>query len=573
MALSKTWTSTKFGQISDLHKLHNPRIFAKSFGLKIPLEFCANEDCIYRKEKTCPAASFKEVCPNRSSLDYKDGCAFFVGIPYQAAVLRESMNGSKPIDLIITGRGTGKTAVINAQKAIMEATIEPYIRAILLKCDIPVPTKVIVIGNTKDTALLLRNAIHYALESSELLYSMVDPKNDTKTFVRFHNGSEIYIRTAGTDGRTTRGFHADVIKNRFGDVVRGTIIYIFDEACFSRAPNIMSEVMRPSLQVGNIFSGIFTTSTPWGKTGEIFEMHENPMNSVRIHNFASYHNKYTNLEILLDFRNRLESAGAAPIYNREVLGKFQSEEGLFFPWVVWSKSLDDSIDWMEFEEIERLAEEGVTFAGDYYLALDPNKFRQLEEGDFAAYILLQVSRDRKHIRAISYGKYKMDIEDKYLHRVEMIKKVYRPKKIICCANSGYLAFFRDHGINVIPGSNETATLLRAMSLMKIDMVHHIFKQPSSQEIEDERRSYIPKEKGERGIPRLDHKSRWGQGYTSDIMDCYAFCYQQIIEDFGMGDIPIPSVAGLSLGITTPLALNEYESLVMSSSKRLERLRR
>jgi hypothetical protein len=504
-------------------------------------------------------------------MDYKNGCPFFVGVPFQAAALRESFRGNKPINIIITGRGTGKTAIINTQKAIMEATIEPYIRAILLKCDRPVPTKVIVVGNTKDTALLLRSSIHFALESSELLYSLV--ADDTKTYIRFHNGSEIFIRTAGVDGRTTRGFHADVIKNRNGDETRCTIVYLFDEACFSRAPTIISEVMRPSLQVGNTFSGLFVTSTPWGKSGEIYEMHENPMNTVKVHKFSSYHNKYTNLDILLDFRQRLEAAGAAPIYNREVLGIFQSEEGLFFPWVIWSKSIDDSIDWVEYDEIERLAEEGVTFVGDYYLGLDPNKFRQLEEGDFAAYILLQVSKNREHVRAISFGKYQMDVEDKYLHRVNMIKKVFKPKRIVCCANSGYLAFFRSNGVDVLPGSNETSALLRAMSLMKVDIVHNIFKQPSAQDIEDERRSYVPKEKGANSIPRLDHKSGWGQGYTSDIMDCFAFCYQQIIEDFGLGDLPSPDVSGLSLGIVTPFAMGEYEHLIASSARRLERMRR
>jgi hypothetical protein len=330
--------------------------------------------------------------------------------------------------------------------------------------------------------------------------------------------------------------------------------------------------MRPSLQVGNIYSGIFITSTPWGTTGEIYEMHENPGNAVMVYNFSSYHNKFTNLPILMDFRNRLEAAGAAPIYNREVKGIFQSEEGLFFPWVVWAKSLDDSIDWLEYREIERLAEEGIEYTGDYYLGLDPNRFRQLEEGDFAAYILIQVSKNREHIRAISYGKYLMDIEDKYLNRVQNIKKVFKPKRIICCGNSGYLAFLKSNGIDVIPGSNETPSILRSMSLMKVDIVHGIFKQPTSQEIEDERRSYIPKEKGATSAPRLDHKSGWGQGYTSDIMDCYSFVYQQIIEDFGMGSLPTPEASGLSLGLTTPFSLGEYESLIMSSARRLERMR-
>jgi len=349
--MGKTWISRDFGRIENLHLLHNPRIFADAFDMHKPLAFCANEDCVYLKEKTCPAGALKKSCPNKSKMDYKNGCPFYYGIPFQNDVLVKSMDGSKPINVVITGRGTGKSRIINTQKAIMEATIEPYIRAWLYKCNRPIPAKIIVVGNTKDTALLLRNSIHHTLESSPLLYSMV--KEDTKTYIRFYNGSEIFIRTAGTDGRTTRGFHPDVIKNSVGEDVGCTIIYLFDEACFSRATTIVNEVFRPSLQVGNVFSGIFITSTPWGQSGEIFDLVENPGDLVRIHNFASFHNKYTNLAILLDFRRRLEKAGAAPIYNRETLGMFQSEEGLFFPWPVWSQAIDDSIDWLHYDDIEK----------------------------------------------------------------------------------------------------------------------------------------------------------------------------------------------------------------------------
>jgi hypothetical protein len=567
----KSWTSEQIGRIDDLHKLHNPRVYSDAFGLKKPLAFCANEDCAYRNEAFCPAGSGKKACPNRSKLDYKNGCTFFVGRPFQNDVLSRSMDGTKPVTVMITGRGTGKSAIINTQKALMEATVEPYIRAKLMGCDRPIPTKIIVVGNTKDTALLLRNAIHNALESSELLYSMVS--DDTKTYVKFYNGSEIFIRTAGTDGRTCRGFHADVIKDSSGNEFRGTILFLIDEACFLRANSFINDVVLPSLQNGNIFSGIFITSTPWGKSGEIYDMCQNPGASVRFYNFASYHNKYTSLKILNDFRERLKKAGAASIFNREVLGLFQSEEGLFFPWVVWSQSLDESLDWLEYSEIEVLAKKDVQYVGDYYLGLDPNRFRQLEEGDFAAYLLVQVSKNREHVRAISHGKYLMDIGDKYKQRIDCIKKVFNPKKIICCGNSGYLTDLKNAGIDVIPGSNETGQLYRSMALAKIDMVHGVYKQPPGQLFEDERRSYIPKERDVSSIPRLDHKGRWGGGYTSDLMDCLSFIYQQIIEDFGLGTIPVPEASGLSVGYNTPFALGEYESLVMSTAHRMDLIRR
>lgn len=557
-------------KVKNIHKLHEPRIFSKAFNLKVPQAFCAYEDCVYLNSEKCPAGALKKNCPNKSSLDYKGGCPFFYGKPYQNAVLRESISGKKPITIMITGRGTGKSAVINTQKALMEALIEPYIRAMLFACDRPMPTKIIVVGNTKDTALLLRNSIHSALESNEMLYSMVS--DDTKTYIRFITGSELYIRTAGTDGKTVRGFHADVMRNRHGDEVRCSIVYIFDEACFTRAPDIINEVMQPSMQVGNVFSGIFVTSTPYGMSGEIYELFnsENPL--VNKFNFTSYHNKYTNLDVLINFRQRLKGSGAAPIFNREVLGQFQSDEGLFFPYKVWAKSIDDSLDWTTYNDIERMAKDGIVHQGDFYFAVDPNRFRQLDEGDFAAYLLIQVSKNREHIRAISYGKYLMDIEDKFLERVQNIIKVFNPKRIICCGNSAYITLLRSNGINVIPGSNTTQDLLRAMSLAKLDMIHGIYKQPSSKEIEDERSVYIPKEVG-LSLIRPDHVGQWGQGYTSDIMDCMAFCWQQIIADFGLGDIPTAEVVGSENGIVSPYSLSNYQSIVENSLRRLERIRK
>ena len=153
--------------------------------------------------------------------------------------------------------------------------------------------------------------------------------------------------------------------------------------------------MRPSLQVGNCFSGIDVTSTPGDKSGEVYDLFSEPGDVVTTHNFASYHNRYTNLLLLSDFRERMEKAGMSIIYNREVLGIFESEEGLFFPLWVWEKSIEDSLDWVEYEEIEKIE---YKVPGSYYLSIDPNKFKQMLQGDYAAYTLDLVSPDRSHVR-------------------------------------------------------------------------------------------------------------------------------------------------------------------------------
>ena len=534
MSLS-CWSSDSFKDPRHVLKLHNPRVYARAFDLKVPQTFCAYEDCVYKKEASCPAGALKEQCPNKSSLDYPKGCGFYYGKPYQYFVLRDSMSGQFNKIVTITGRGTGKSAVMDTQKTLMEITTEPYVRSYLFKCDRPVPTKVIVVGNTKDTALLLRRSIRNTIEGNELLDSFVVDK--TATYIRTITESEVFFRTAGVDGRGIRGFHADIIKNVLRQDIKCTIIIIFDEACFTRAKQVISEVMMPSLQVGNTFSQVFITSTPYGKSGETYDLYNTTVKSgekddtVRF-NFASYHNRYTNLRILRSARRRLEKAGMGSIYNREVKGQFESEEGLFFPWFVWAKSLDDSLDWFEYEKIEEFAGK---VSGQHYLAVDPNKFRQLEHGDFAAYHLMTVTSDRSHIRSISYGKYLMDIEDKFTKRIKRIVEVFDPV-VSCDENSGYMSRLSEEGIDVRPAKNRRVPILTSMGLCKIDMVNGIYKQPSSQDWEDERRSFVPKEDDLSNIPLLDHAGEWGSGFSSDLMRCLSYNYQMLMDDFGIYDL-------------------------------------
>ena len=182
----KNWARKFLDTPEQIGKIHNPRIYAKTFNLKTPMTFCANEDCVYREMSQCPAGDAKKDCPNCSSLDYQRGCKFYVGRPFQAGVLSDSLSGQYKTVTVITGRGTGKSSIIDTQKVIMESTTEPYVRAYLYRMKRPVPAKILVVGNTKATSLLLRRSIHNTFESSEDLYSFVD--TDTKTLITTNDG-------------------------------------------------------------------------------------------------------------------------------------------------------------------------------------------------------------------------------------------------------------------------------------------------------------------------------------------------------------------------------------------------
>lgn len=575
--MSRVWSASTFGTPANFAKLHNPAIFADSFGLKRPQFFCANEDCIYLKEKRCPAGAGKESCPNKSSLDYRDGCPHFYGKPYQHTTVQDIVDAKNQIAVIVTGRGTGKSAILHTQPTLMDMITEPYIRAMLSKSDRPVPTLVLVIGNTKDTAMMLRNHIHNAIDGSEKLSDQIAEK--TRTYIRCKNGSECHIDTAGVDGSNIRGHHANVMKNIKNEFVKTTIKWKFDEACFARAKRVISEIMRPSLQVGNCFSNITVTTTPGPKEGEIWDLYSNPGTvvggqMVGTYNFAAYHNRFTNLDLLFDFRDRMVRSGQSGIYNREVLGLFQSDEGLFFPLFIWNISVDDRLDWVTYEEIEKI---DVVLPGTYYLAIDPNKFLQSDAGDFAAYTLLQVGGHHEFVRAISYGKYQLDIEDKFIDRIMTIVRKFNPV-VSVDENSGYYAKLRNLGIDARKGSNSFQNLFRSLSVLKLDMVDGVFKQPSSNEIEDERKTFFIKDPSQTGSSRqkIEHKGDWGQGYTDDVIKTLSYNYQQIIEDYGLDglvDVAVGSNNGYPAEeeYSAGKVESSIDAILKSSTSRMNRI--
>lgn len=571
--MKKNWAARNLDSVGKLAKIHNPRIFAKVFNQKVPMTFCANEDCVYKSQDSCPAGVGKDSCPNISSLDYKDGCPYYIGKPFQAPVLSDSMSGRFQIMTVITGRGTGKSSVLDTQKVVMEATTEPYVRAYLYRSLKPIPVKIIVVGNTKDTSLLLRQSIHNSFESNPDLYSFII--DDNKTYIKTSSGAEIFFKTAGVDGRGLRGFHADIMKNALKEDIKCTIIFIFDEGMYTRAPNVIGEVMRPSLQVGNTYSQIMVTSTPHGDKGEISDIRKNPSAIQSDHNFASYHNKFTNLQLLHDFRRKCAALGQATIYNTEVLGKEESDDSLFWPLAVWLLSLDDSLDWMDIEDIERIAKnsENLPLPGTYYCGVDPNKFRQLKAGDFAAYNLVQITSDRSRVRAISYGKFRMDLEGKFFKRLEYINKVFRPR---FCAdgNSGIGAKMKRKGFDVMNCSNNRHQMNPAMRWWKQDIIDGKYRQPPSQDWEDERQCFIPKEDGVSHLPILDHMGAWGSGYSSDLMRCGGYIYEGIMQDFGLegaAEVYVESISPSKISVVK--SGNTFDSILKSSSTRFKSVKR
>lgn len=240
-------------------------------------------------------------------------------------------------------------------------------------------------------------------------------------------------------------------------------------------------------------------------------------------------------------------------------------------------SIDDTLDWLDYDRIETLAKEAenLPIPGMYFCGVDPNKFRQIKNGDFAAYHLVQAVQDRSRIRAISHGKYLMDLEDKFTGKLEVINRVFAP--IFCVdENSGYASKLISKGFRVVRCSNNRYKMHPAMRIWKQDVIDGVYKQPSSQLWEDERQCFIPKEDGVANIPFLDHIGNWGSGYSNDLMRCGGYVYEAIMKEFGIeGHIEtyISSIEG-SKSLRTIRAINDTYGRTLSSSRdKFKRLRK
>lgn len=402
-------------QIADLKKLLNKRIFGKAL--------LGREPYVFRT----PLRDDKQVV-----VGYRPEIE---GVSYQYVIL----SCPAPRKLIVSGRGIGKSDIIIGNAVPHHALIQPFFDQAANYLTKPLPTKIILIGNLRETARKLQEKMRRDLLSHPLLASLVAEHTQTELHTR--HGSHVYVRTAGNDGSSVRGLHSEILTNERGQSVKGKIHIYYDEAAFSRARNLIEEVIEP-MMILNPNSSITVTTTPYGEEGEVwkawsdqksidcmqhYEMRRQFVERLtlegeryyRMETFRVYpkfdlevcarcmskrgwkrfavptaENPFMVPEALYDRRMSLIRNGLELVWNQEHMGLFQKAAGLFFPPAVWLKMLDDEAVFLD-EDKDLRAFPGKR-TGKFYLGIDSSSGIVTKGADFTALWLweeVMVGRD------------------------------------------------------------------------------------------------------------------------------------------------------------------------------------
>lgn len=388
--------------VEHIRKLHNKRIFGKVL--------LGREPYVFREPKRDDKGVIVGFTPK------------ITGVSYQYVIV----HCPAPRRLIVTGRGIGKSEIIIGNEVPFKALLQPYFDQVGNFLHRPLPQKIILLGNLRETARKLQEKVRRDCLSHPWLESLV--AEHTQTELEARNGSHIYVRTAGNDGSSARGLHSEILTNERGESVKGKIHAYLDEAAFMRAPRVIEEVIEP-MMILNPNSTVTITTTPYGEEGEVWRAWSDPtsmdclqksdvrpMTVERLSadgeryyrdepfkmypgfdpelckvclqkrgwkrfNVATADNPFMVPEALWDRKNSLLRNGLELVWNQEHMGLFQKAAGLFFPPSTWLKMLDDSAT---FITEDLLLTAPTRLRGKFLLGLDSSSGIVTKGADFTA---------------------------------------------------------------------------------------------------------------------------------------------------------------------------------------------
>jgi phage FluMu gp28-like protein len=236
-----------------------------------------------------------ELSPGEFKEKIKKDPAFFtkmiLGIlpfPYQEDFLKDP---SKRI-VVCAGRRVGKS-VMNAARAIWFAMVHPN-------------TTTLIVSATLRQSMMMFDTILDDIADSSLLRGFV--VRQTRTLVRFKNGSKIKALPCGASGKTLRGETAHCI--------------ILDEAAFMPEV-VISEVVLPMLATTD--GTAIMLSTPWSKDHIFFKAFTSP-------NWSKYHYPTSvNPMVKPEFLEEQRELIGEQRYRQEYEAEFTDDAKSYFP--------------------------------------------------------------------------------------------------------------------------------------------------------------------------------------------------------------------------------------------------
>jgi hypothetical protein len=314
-----------------------------------------------------------------------------------------------PRRICVTGRGIGKTKVGIGDDATFKTSVKPYFDQWLYGLDKPLPAKVVIIGNVKDTAKMSQENIRSNYQDSPFLYQFIDHSQFTQTNIKTINGSQILIKSATN---AARGIHADMKLDKSGSIIKGPIYIYIDEYWFIENKDLIDAIVGPMLMYGGPGSQIVAYTTPFGKEGPAWDIMSAPSTKPCMQKFTidkrtgmktckfdrniceickskggwrlfqveSYQNPFADKAHLLETRRMLLESGRGIVWNQEYLGIPEESAGLFFnrSHILQATSEKDDMRLWSLEELLILEKQ----TGDWIVGVDSNSGIKKKKQDY-----------------------------------------------------------------------------------------------------------------------------------------------------------------------------------------------
>lgn len=181
-------------------------------------------------------------------------------------------------------------------------------------------TTTLITAPTQRQSSELFNQLKAEMADSEVPIEWWNVERETRTEIEFENGSRIICLPTGNDGKTIRGYTADLI--------------IVDEAAFiDRA--IYEDVLEPMLATTD--GTMLLASTPFGTSGYFYDaFHRDGWDTLQVPMESSP-------LIDEDYIERQRETKSSITFRQEVLGQFVEAADAFFPREVITQCVSDEI--------------------------------------------------------------------------------------------------------------------------------------------------------------------------------------------------------------------------------------
>jgi hypothetical protein len=277
--------------------------------------------------------------------------------------------------IMITGRGTGKSTIMQELLGADLACFLPYFLQIIHGEKAPVPVDIIFVANVKKNARKrLENAKRYITHNAYLEKELVDKTSWTKEFSSLRNDANMIAEGASDNARGAHKRHK-----------HGKVIYLLEEQAFWGGAQCQdSKEFVENIAERSMGAVIMGFTTPYGKRGGAWHFWNHP-DWLKWH-VPSWANPYQDRVKLARDVARLLSLGRGLVVDQEIRGLFVDDAGLFFSADTWLKAVNPSLEWLyeytgNYQSLLEQVKSVGKRPGDYFLGIDPNKGIRTKDGD------------------------------------------------------------------------------------------------------------------------------------------------------------------------------------------------